>query len=322
MAWVDQSSTGGQYLKDLSQYGISGDQAYAGMAVPGQPGKVLGHEFVKTGGGGWFLQDAPGTPQRVIDPTPDTAAPAAAPAPAAPPPPAPVAQPGQLANTPAAPGQPATVSSAFRDALMARLQANPAPTAVTEDPALAAQSGAFKQAQARAEARNRSALAERAAATGTLESGAFDAGVQALGADRAFAEGQFDAGLLSDARQQRMQELASWLGIAGNLIGEQDRVALQTELMRLQEEDAAAQRALQARGLDIQERGITTQGELGRSDIGLRTELGRGNLGLGLLGLLLGDRNTRTGQGIQLAGLESGLNTQALLGLLGGGYGG
>lgn len=258
-------------------------------------------------------------PAPAAAPTPTTGGGLQAATPTAPPP-APTAQQGQTSQTPVAPaGQPPqTIQGAYQQALMSRLTANPTPGSVQDDPALAAQSGAFKQAQSRGEARQRNALAERAAATGTLESGGFDAGVQQLGADRAFAEGQFDAGLIGQAREQRMNELFQALALAGNQLGEDERMQLQLELLELQRQQQADATRLGGRELDIREQGINAQNTLGQGDLSLRGELGRGQLGLGLLSTLLNDRQVNTGQGIQLGLGTAGLNQNAVLGLLQG----
>ena len=227
---------------------------------------------------------------------------------------------GATSTTPAQnPQQPATtIQGAYQNALLKQLNTNPVVNSVQEDPALAAQSGAFRQAAARSEQRQRNAAAERAAATGTLESGGFDATVQQIGNDRAFAESQNDAQLLGGARQQRMNELYQALALGGNQLNEDEKNQIQLQLMELEKQQNAATNALAGRELDIRQSGIDSQTRLGQGDLDLRGYLGKGQLGLGLLSTLLNDRQVNTGQGIQLGLGQAGLNQQALLGLLGG----
>lgn len=62
MPSVQQSSVGMNYAKRQDYPSTNFDTLNPGDAVDGQPGKVWQHEFVESGGGGWFASDAPGTP--------------------------------------------------------------------------------------------------------------------------------------------------------------------------------------------------------------------------------------------------------------------
>jgi len=288
-----------------------------------QSGQTINGQTWTHNGQGWEVSPAgqpapqPGVP---VTGGPDYVAPAPAPPP--PPPPAPTAQLGHTSTTPVAPsvaegGQPpATIQGAYQSALLQRLNANPVVNSVQDDPALAAQSGAFRQAAARGEARQRNAAAERAAGTGTLESGGFDSTLQQIGNDRAFAESQHDSQLLGGAREQRMNELYQALALGGQQLDNDTKAQIQLELTKLEKEQNAASNALAGRELDIRQRGIDSQTQLGQGDLSLRDRLGSGQLGLGLLSTLLNDRQVNTGQGIQLGLGTAGLNQNALLGLL------
>ena len=206
------------------------------------------------------------------------------------------------AGTAGAPS-PNPLGDVFRNALVSRISANPIPTAVGEDPALAAQSGAFRQAQERSASRARSQGAESLSASGLGSSGAAGSMARKVEADRALAEGQFDAGLLGDARQQRMQELQQFLSIAGNTLSNEQQTALQRELG--------------LGDLNVRQQGVASQTALGQGDLALRGELGRGGLQQNLLSILLNNRTDNDRTALQGAGLELGANTAALQALLG-----
>lgn len=272
------------------------------------------------------LQAAPAPaagPQAAVPVTAPPAAPAAPPA--GPPPPegmspqdwanfqARYPQPG--APAPAGTGAPGAGSGAvpaastnplgdvFRTALVSRLNATAAPTSIADDPVLAAQSGAMRQASARQAARDRSAGVEAAGAQGLESSGATSGMIRKLGQDRALHEGQADAQLLGDARGQRMQELQAFLGIAGNTLSNEERNLLDREMGQL---DASVRRE-----------GIASQTALGQGDLSLRGELGRGGLNQNLLSILLNNRTDNDRTALQGAGLELGANTAALQAMLG-----
>jgi hypothetical protein len=202
---------------------------------------------------------------------------------------------------PASPG--ASMTDAFRSALTQRLTANPIPTSIADDPVLAAQSGAMRQASARQAARDRSTGIEAAGATGLESSGAASGMVRKLGQDRAFNEGQADAKLLGDARSQRMGELFQALGLAGNY--------------DVADRGLAEQTAGRIAGQDIQRQGLSAQTSLGNADLALRDRQGTRGQDLQLMDLLMGDRYRNSALGLNAGIAEAGLNTQALLGLMG-----
>jgi hypothetical protein len=203
------------------------------------------------------------------------------------------------AGAPASPG--ASMTDAFRSALTQRLQANPIPTSIADDPVLAAQSGAMRQASARQAARERSTGMEAAAANGLPG----DAMARRVAADRVFREGQSDAKLLGDARSERMGELFQALGLAGNY--------------DMADRNLAETREGRIAGQGIQREGLAAQTSLGQGDLALRDKLGTRGQDLDLMGLLLNDRDRGVGRGLQAAGLTSGLNTQALITAMNGG---
>jgi hypothetical protein len=195
------------------------------------------------------------------------------------------------------------MTDAFRSALTQRLTANPIPTSIADDPVLAAQSGAMRQASARQAARDRSTGIEAAGATGLESSGAASGMVRKLGQDRAFNEGQADAKLLGDARSQRMGELFQALGLAGNY--------------DVADRGLAEQTAGRIAGQDIQRQGLSAQTSLGNADLALRDRQGTRGQDLQLMDLLMGDRYRNSALGLNAGLAEAGLNTQALLGLMG-----
>jgi hypothetical protein len=209
----------------------------------------------------------------------------------------------------AAGGQPAAdpnpLGTAFKQALIQRIGATAAPTAIADDPVLAGQSGAFRQAQARASQRDRSAAMEQLGASGLESSGAASSAQRKIDQDRAMQEGSFDADLLGNARQERMQELQAFLSIAGNTLSNEERNALDRELAQL---DAAVKRE-----------GIASTASLGKSDLDLRRELGLGGLNQNLLSILLNNRTENDRTGLTAAQMGLNANQQALIAMLGGG---
>ncbi|HEX5010215.1 MAG TPA: hypothetical protein VFY71_07425 [Planctomycetota bacterium] len=198
---------------------------------------------------------------------------------------------------------PNPMADAFRTALTARLQANPIPTSIADDPALAAQSGAFRQAQQRAADRSRSAGMEALSAQGLGSSGSAASMARKVDADRAMAEGAFDAGLLGDARKQNMAELFQAMGLYQQ--GDQYDRGL------------AEQVASRLAGQDIQRQGLAAQTRLGEGDLALRGELGRAGNQNQLLGLLLNNRYQNDTLGLNAGLAQQGINTNALLAMMG-----
>ena len=234
--------------------------------------------------------------------TPATGAPAAAPAPAGPPmaagtgpgAPSQVQVPqgyGTTATTAQQLGG-ATVQTAFRDQLLNQLRQDPNAVSL-QDPALAAQTRAFSDAQQRAIARQQQSAAEQAFAAGAGGTGAYKTDLAGLQQQRGEAEAQYGAGLLGEARNQRMQELYNALGLARDTL---------------------------AGGEDVQLRNAALQAQtsLGQGDLALRGQLGRGQLGLGLLQALLGDRQAANRLGFDVGAFNANLNQSAMQQLLSG----
>ena len=220
---------------------------------------------------------------------PAAGAPAAAPAPAAPV--KPQLAPGTTATTPQTYGGP-TVQSAFRDQLLKQLGQDP--NAVTlKDPALAAQTRAFSDAQQRALERQQQEAAEQGFAGGNLGTGAYRQQLAGLQQQRGESEAQYGAGLLGEARQQRMADLMNALGLAKESIAGGEDYGLR---------NAA----------------LAAQTRLGESDLALRGQLGRGQLGLGLLQALLGDRQAANQLGLNAGIAGMGFNQSAMQQLLQG----
>lgn len=135
----------------------------------------------------------------------------------------------QGAAPPATPPALNPLNTALKDALLKLLgQGDP----TLDDPALAAQSGAFGVQQQRAKERARSAMAERFAANGGpgVDSGAFDSELRSLDEQQGEAQGGFDAQLLGDERAKRHQELLQAAALAGNQLSEEEKLAFQKEL--------------------------------------------------------------------------------------------
>jgi hypothetical protein len=111
-------------------------------------------------------------------------------------------------------------------------------------PAMAAASGAFRQANDRATRRSRLALAERDAASGLNSggagSGSFDSGVQSQIEGAGINQANFDSKQVTDEIAARRQDVVNALQFAQ---GE--------EKMRLTQQLAEMDNALQSRGLDL-----------------------------------------------------------------------
>jgi hypothetical protein len=200
-----------------------------------------------------------------------------------------------------------------------------------DDPNLRGVSQAYDRAQQRNAQRMRAQLAERAAQTGTLESGGFDTealGYQAQAGSNAAA---FDAELVYGEMNARRQELQQGLALAASIGDAESGRELQRQLSLL---DASLQRAQMTqsgsqfdRSFGLQERlgigDLDLRGELGRGDLSLRGELGRGNLDLerllGVGGLNAQNRGLDIQQQLGLGDLGVRNRSIDLQGLLGAG---
>jgi hypothetical protein len=188
----------------------------------------------------------------------------------------------QTATQPGAGGQ--TIQNQFRDALLGQLNTNPN-TVSLSDPSLAPQVRAFQDAQTRSLAQQQQQLAEQAFAGGTRTTGAYGADLGALQQQQGEAIGQHNSDLIANEQQRRTQNLFNALGLGGNLITQGS-----------------------AQGI---------QNSLGQGDLALRGQLGRGQLGLGLLQTLLGDRQANDRLGLDAGLGAANLNSAALIKALG-----
>jgi hypothetical protein len=287
------------------QYGLTSQQLQglrSGVAGQATPTLRLGTSpyslTMGAGGGSYMIKGPAGT--AIPAPAPIAGG---APAPAAP------AKPqyaggslvppglGQTATTPQTPGGP-TVQTAFRDQLLKQLAADP--NSITlQDPALAAQTRAFSDAQQRAIERAQQEAAEQGFAGGTLGTGAYGQELRGLQQQRGESEAQFGAGLLGEARNQRMQELMNALGLARETIGQGEDIGISLK------------------DLALREAGLKSQEKLGLSDIDLRRMLGQGNLKLGLLQAMMQDRQAANRLGFDIGSFGANLNQNAMLAALG-----
>jgi len=155
------------------------------------------------------------------------------------------------------------------------------------NPAMVAQRQAFNRANATSTSRARLAAAERAAARGTAGSGGFDAELGAIEQGAGDRSTNFESQLMS-------QELA----------GQRDRVMRGIEMAN------ATGNAEMSR--QLQERLGNLDAQLRRDGMNLQGALGRGQLNLGLLQALMGDRRAGDALGFNYAALGQQAN-QSLL---------
>ncbi len=160
------------------------------------------------------------------------------------------------------------------------------------NPAMVAQRNAFNRMNERGGTRERLSAAERASARGTLGTGGFDAGQQSI------EQGMGDraAGFESQLMSQELQ-------------GQRDRV-MQAMQMASQSGDSAQSRALS-------ERLATIDNQLRREGMTMQNRLGQGQLGLGLLQALMGDRRAGDALGFNYAQLGQQGNSDLMRMILG-----
>lgn len=181
------------------------------------------------------------------------------------------------------------ISNEVLEILRARLKKLSDPYDVQSDDIYQQQTGAYNLANTRDMARQRRVAAERAAAGGTRSSGGFDSIVRQIAARSGEQQKGFAAQLAGERLTAREQQLNIAIQVARQL--GQDQVAMELENRRA----ALAE-------------------ELGRGDLALRGELGRGQLSLGRDQLGLGYDQLGLGYG-QLA---NSMNRDSILALLGG----
>jgi hypothetical protein len=83
--------------------------------------------------------------------------------------------------------------------------------------------------------------------------------------------------------------------------------------------DRDLQAQLAAKQAEIQQAGLSLQGELGRGDLDLRKTLGMGQLNLGHASLNQQGQQANNALGFSYAQLQNQMNRDAMLALLGGG---
>jgi hypothetical protein len=179
-----------------------------------------------------------------------------------------------------------------------------------DDPNLAGASDVFRSRAQRGAEKLRGAAAERAGATGTLESGGFDTEALGYQQDANFASAQHDSDLVMNETKARRDDLQKALALAQQS-GQFDKA------QRLQTQIALMNAALQKMGIDVNEK-------LGLGDIDVRGRaveqsgaLGRGDLGLRLMQTLRQNQQYYAGLGLSAAQIEAKLNQDALAILLG-----
>lgn len=155
--------------------------------------------------------------------------------------------------------------------------------------AIRQQQNAFELQTQRGSDRQRAAMAERAAREGATGSGGYDVMQDALLQQQGEANAGFKANLIAGELQDQRKNLMEAIKLATES-GQQDK----------------------ARALNE---------KLGLLDIDLRKYLGKGQLGLGMLSTLLGDKQAMERLGLDYAKLQQGANSEAIQALLsGGGY--
>ncbi len=142
-----------------------------------------------------------------------------------------LSNPTQLPGGPAA-ATPATNANLFQSKLAELMSRGLVPQAT--DPEIAAPLAAERLAEDRGTAKQRALLAEQNARNGTDMSGGADSRNLGILEDSAQRQGAFAGDLYKTATNDRINQLTQILGLEGNQLSEQDRLALQSELTRLQ----------------------------------------------------------------------------------------
>lgn len=185
-------------------------------------------------------------------------------------------------------GQQQTVAGAFNNALLNKLQ----PGALNaQNPQISGAIQANRVAGQRQFERDRALAAERAASQG-LDQNAMNTQLAGLSQARGQNEAAFEGNAVMQLGQQQQNQLMQAIQIAANQGNVEQENALRRELAQL-------------------------QATLGREELGLRGELGRGQLNLGLAGLLQGGQQFNQQLGANLGMFGAQLNQEALLRALG-----
>lgn len=187
----------------------------------------------------------------------------------------------------------------YRNALIAQMTQDPIPG--RDDAAVRAQVDPYRAAMDRQVNQQVRADAERAFASGQ------DYGnpERLAAAERAGQQsGLFESQIVGRELQNRRDQIKEAIQQFGSTLSGDQMRALQKQLADL---DA-----------QIKRESLAQSGSLGAQDIGLRRDLGTGQLNLGLLGLLLNNQQFNDSQGLQAALAQAGLNRDALLAAMGG----
>jgi len=162
--------------------------------------------------------------------------------------------------------------------------------------------------------RQRSMMAERAAAEGTSMSGGFDTALMNARAGIGARQGQLAASLLTDAKQQRMAQIMTALSIGAGQMSDSDRNQLQRELADL---DAS----LRQEGFGVQREQIAAGKEESAAERALRQALADQSTGFQYA--QLGQQGSQFGQNLaaNLGMHEADLQQALIIALLGQGQG-
>ena len=201
---------------------------------------------------------------------------------------------GNLFQTPPA----SPVQGAYQDALLGFLNTAQQPVGQIQGSALQPVSEAYRAGQQRSTERGRSAMAERAAQTGTLGAGGFDTGVQKLYNQEGRNVSEFDARLMQGEVDARRQQLIQGLTLAQQTGNSEAERTLRAQLALL---NSATDESQFGRELGFRESALTQQGRLGS-----------GQLILQLLGLLTGNQYNYDVLGSNNAFRLSDINQNAL----------
>jgi hypothetical protein len=210
-----------------------------------------------------------------------------------------------FAQQPTAPAEQETTNAGIQGMVRERLMGlMNTPTPSLQDPALANAASAFSAGQNKATARTIGQNAEAFGAAGLESSGA------RLGADRAaiqeqgLNEGTFNANLILNQLDAQRAQVQQGLQFA-LASGDQDMSRrLQAQLAQL--------------NAQVQRESLAQSGKLGQADLDLRQKGLYGNLNLGMLDLAQRGRIANDNMGFNIAQLESQMNNAAILKLLTG----
>lgn len=187
-------------------------------------------------------------------------------------------------------------NAAVRDRIMQQLEALPQGAPSIEDADLAPQQAAFSSAARKAEQRNRAAMAERMAAQGNLDSGAFDSVVERGGMNTQSLEAANAAQLVGERSRQRLAELQTIMQMGAGVMSADQQQELQRQMALL----------------DAEIRRNSFQG-----DLSLRKTLGGGQMQLGLLDLLTKNQQFNDQLGFDIGAFANNAARDAFLGMMG-----